>query len=97
MCGWFHQEVSSKNMDISETIKFRDVCVILNRIAKTENKDKKGRIVKQYYESFCKHREKFREEQKLKPDMPEVIGTHISEAYKHISYFRMDAAVFIVS
>lgn len=64
-------------MDISETIKFRDVCVILNRIAKTENKDKKGRIVKQYYESFCKHREKFREEQKLKPDMPEVIGTHI--------------------
>uniref|UniRef100_A0A1I8PP02 DNA ligase 4 n=1 Tax=Stomoxys calcitrans TaxID=35570 RepID=A0A1I8PP02_STOCA len=59
-------------MEISETIKFRDICLILNRIAKTDNKDKKGRIVKQYYESFCKHRERFREEQKMKPDEPET-------------------------
>lgn len=59
-------------MDISETIKFRDICSLLNRVRKTDNKDKKCRIIKQYYASFCKHRERFREEQKLKPDMPEV-------------------------
>lgn len=59
-------------MDISETIKFRDICFMLNKIKNTENKDKKAKIIKQYYESFCKHRQKFREEQQLKPDMAEV-------------------------
>ncbi|XP_061401399.1 DNA ligase 4-like, partial [Musca vetustissima] len=59
------------NMEISETIKFRDICSLLNRVSKTNNKDKKCRIIKQYYASFCKHRERFREEQKMKPDMPE--------------------------
>lgn len=59
-------------MEIADTIKFRDICSMFKRIKDYDNKDKKGKIVKQYYDSFCKHREKFREEQKLKPEMPEV-------------------------
>lgn len=59
-------------MEIADTIKFRDICSMLKKIKDTNNKDKKSKIVKQYYESFCKHREKFREEQQWKPDMPEV-------------------------
>ncbi|XP_037824188.1 DNA ligase 4 [Lucilia sericata] len=58
-------------MEIADTIKFRDICSMLNKIKEYENKDKKAKIVKQYYDSFCKHREKFREQQQWKPEMEE--------------------------
>ncbi|TMW39261.1 hypothetical protein DOY81_015659, partial [Sarcophaga bullata] len=44
---------------------------MLSKIKNTNNKEKKAKIVKEYYDSFCKHRQAFREEQQWKPEMEE--------------------------
>ncbi|XP_023176377.2 DNA ligase 4 [Drosophila hydei] len=48
-------------MDISSTIKFRDICTMMKRVKEAKNTQRKELILKRYYTSFCKHRESFRQ------------------------------------
>ncbi|KAH8387859.1 hypothetical protein KR093_009908, partial [Drosophila rubida] len=48
-------------MDIAETIKFRDICKMMERVKGAKNIPRKELILRRYYESFCKHRESFRQ------------------------------------
>ncbi|XP_064536990.1 DNA ligase 4 [Drosophila montana] len=52
-------------MDISSTIKFRDICTMMERVKVAKNMQRKELILKRYYDSFCKHRETFRQNASL--------------------------------
>ncbi|EDW00339.1 DNA ligase 4 [Drosophila grimshawi] len=48
-------------MDISDTIKFRDICTMMERVKVAKNTQRKEIVLKRYYDSFSKHREAFRQ------------------------------------
>lgn len=48
-------------MDIADTIKFRDICKMMERVKAAKNTQRKEIVLKRYYESFTKHRESFRQ------------------------------------
>lgn len=52
---------SYRAMDISNTIKFRDICTMMQRVKEAKNAQRKEIVLKRYYDSFCKHREAFRQ------------------------------------
>lgn len=74
-------------MEIADTIKFRQICSMLSKIKNTNNKEKKTKIIKEYYDSFCKHREAFREEQQWKPEMEEVSRIFICDFVLYLILF----------
>ncbi|XP_062139065.1 DNA ligase 4 [Drosophila sulfurigaster albostrigata] len=47
--------------DIANTIKFRDICKMMERVKAAKNTQRKELILRRYYESFCKHRTAFRQ------------------------------------
>uniref|UniRef100_A0A1A9W1G8 DNA ligase 4 n=1 Tax=Glossina brevipalpis TaxID=37001 RepID=A0A1A9W1G8_9MUSC len=58
-------------MEIAEKISFSIICSMLQKIKDANNKQKKLRYIEEYYKSFCKYRQEFRQEYQLKPEMEE--------------------------
>lgn len=58
-------------MDIASTIKFRDICKMLERVKMAKNLKRKEILLGRYYESFCQHRELFRRNINLTSDVVE--------------------------
>ena len=54
-------------MEIAETVKFHDICVMLERVKKASLPSKE-KYLRRYFESFLKHREAFRKEIGLEGD-----------------------------
>ncbi|XP_017055785.1 DNA ligase 4 [Drosophila ficusphila] len=59
------------SVDIASTIKFRDICDLFEKLKATKKVVNKEEILKSYYESFCRHRESFRQQTGLTDDQPE--------------------------
>ncbi|XP_034671871.1 DNA ligase 4 [Drosophila subobscura] len=58
-------------MDIATSIKFCDVCELFEKVKATEKIQDKEDVLKSYYESFCRHREAFRQAAGLTDDPSE--------------------------
>ncbi|ALC48644.1 Lig4 [Drosophila busckii] len=58
-------------MDIASTIKFRDICEMMEKVKAARNTQRKEIVLKRYYESFCKHRLAFRQSAGLTENDPE--------------------------
>ncbi|XP_017138279.1 DNA ligase 4 [Drosophila miranda] len=48
-------------MDIATTVKFRDVCELFEKVKAAKKVQDKEDVLRSYYESFCRHREAFRQ------------------------------------
>ncbi|KAH8409017.1 hypothetical protein KR009_005324 [Drosophila setifemur] len=60
------------NPDIASTIKFRDICDLFEKLKATKKLANKEDVLKCYYESFCRHRESFRQQYGLSDDEGET-------------------------
>ncbi|XP_037936936.1 DNA ligase 4-like [Teleopsis dalmanni] len=62
-------------MDISESIKFKDICSMLEKVKNAVNVAAKEKYLRRYYDSFCKYRHNYRQENGIGEDDSEEGNT----------------------
>ncbi|XP_030379064.1 DNA ligase 4-like [Scaptodrosophila lebanonensis] len=58
-------------MDISSTIKFRNICNMFENMKNAKTTQRKEKILHRYFESFCRHRMAFRQQAGISDNHPE--------------------------
>ncbi|XP_017086488.1 DNA ligase 4 isoform X2 [Drosophila eugracilis] len=59
------------SLDIASTIRFRDICGVLEKVKASKKVASKEAVLRNVYESFCRHRVSFRQESGLTDDQVE--------------------------